>query len=137
MLRGAIAIIALFSVSLWADLDAPSQQALDQTQSLLTSPADRQKYIEQHPDAAAADERVKSLTSSPEEQKAVYDLSAQVFSTTTKQTNGDVAKQKELLEQAQKNPEAFFNSLPADQQKAIRSLADDIEKQNSTVPNPK
>ncbi len=123
------------SMQSWADLDAPSEQALHQTQSLLTSPTQRNEYLNQQPQAATADQQVKALTSSPEQQTKVYEISSEVFATTTQQSNGDVAKQQELLNKAAKNPEEFLKSLPPDQQNAIRGLAEQIEK-NSKVETP-
>lgn len=132
-----ILLFCVFSVSASADLDKDSQKALEQTQQLLKSGNERQDYIKDHPEATAADDKVKAVTNSPENQQAIYDLSAKIFETTTTRTSGDVKQQQELLKNAAQDPAGFIQSLPADQQRALRDLASQIEKQNGAVGAPK
>ena len=41
---------------------------------------------------------------------------------------GDPAKMKEMMKEAEKNPEQFFNSLSEESRKKIRGLAGDVSK---------
>jgi hypothetical protein len=122
-----------FSQTSYGDLDKDSQKALDQTQELLKSQTQRDQYIKNNPQAVEADQKVKDISSSPQDQQAIYDISAQVFSTTTHSTNGDAEKQKEMMLKAAANPEEFLKSLPADQRAQIHNLAVQIEKNNQAV----
>jgi len=125
----------LFAAPAFAeDLDAASQQALQQTQDLMKNDSARQQVIDQSPELRKMDGKVGDLVGSPANKDKMYDISAGVMKKLTEEGGGDPEKMKALLEEAQKNPEKFFNdSFSADQQKAVRDIANDIQK-NQPVP---
>jgi hypothetical protein len=106
-----------------AQLDAASQSALQNTQEMLTDPALREKAVQETEAARAADQQAKSVAGSPENTEALYRISGTVMSEITHRTGGDPAKMNELLKDAEKNPEAFGESLTPESQSAIRDLA--------------
>ena len=46
-------------------------------------------------------------------------------------TNIDLDKQMQALEQVKKDPQGYFNQLPAEQQKEIRDIAGQLQKADS------
>ena len=119
-----------------AQLDNASQAALTQTQQLMNSPEERQKYINDHPNAQKVDQNVSRLTGTPENQQAIYKLASQILATQASQANGDITQMKLNNAEAEKNPEAFFNSLSPEQQKAIRDLASQISSGSGATASP-
>lgn len=114
------------------DLDSASREALDKTESLMKTPAERQKYIDAHPDAKAADKKIDDLTGDPQTKEMMYKTSGDIFADMVQKTNGDPEKQKAILDEAAKNPEAFYNQLTPEQKDQVRDLATKI--QQSTRP---
>jgi hypothetical protein len=128
-MRKLIVLLAiLLSFPLIAEeLDSASQEALSQTQALMKNQSERQKYVNAHPDAKAADKKIDDLTLDPILKEKFYDVSGDIFANMVKKTGGDAEKQKEMLNEAAKNPEAFYNQLTPDEQNQIRSLANQIQ----------
>ena len=60
--------------------------------------------------------------------QALYDISADIMPVLLQNAGGDPEKMQAILQKAQTDPEAFFNSLPADIQSKIQSAAETIEK---------
>ena len=108
-------------------LDKESQEALEKTKRLLTNPAERKEALKKDANGQAADDKVKALGGSPQQTEKVFDISAKVMDKMVHETNGDPAKLQEIMANAQKNPEAFFKSLPAEQRQAIERLAKELE----------
>jgi ABC-type uncharacterized transport system YnjBCD substrate-binding protein len=111
-------------------LDDASKDALSQTQTLLKTPAARQKYIDSDPAAKAADAKLDALTGPGQDKEAIYNLSGDIFGKLVEKANGDPAKIKEILKNADANPEAFMSSLTPDQQNKIRDIAGKLQKQS-------
>src|SRR5882762_7823000 len=110
MLKFLFIFAVLFYVYARAEeLDSASTEALSKTQSLMQSHEDRESYFKDHSDAKAADKKIDDLTDDPATKDKLYDTSSDIFAGMVKETGGDVGKQKELLDQAAKDPEAFFN----------------------------
>jgi TRAP-type C4-dicarboxylate transport system substrate-binding protein len=122
--------LVFYFVSRADDLDSASQEALGQTKSLMNSAADRQKYMNDHSDAKAADKKIDDLTSDPNTKGEVYKTSSDIYDDLVKKTGGDVEKQKEILDEASKDPEAFFNGLSPAQQQQIRDLAGKMQQEH-------
>jgi hypothetical protein len=108
-------------------LDKESQEALDKTKRLLTNPNERKEAIKNDEQAKAAHGKVEALGGTSQQTEKVYDISAQVMDKMVKDANGDPAKMQEMMANAQKNPEAFLKSLPAEQRQAIERLAKELE----------
>ena len=116
--------LLFLGLSAWAaELDSASTEALEKTKKLMNSPEERQAYIKDHADAQAADKKVDALTSDPKLKNEMYGTAGDIYGDMVKKTGGDVDKQKKILEEAMKDPEAFFNGLTPDQQRQIRDIA--------------
>src|SRR5579863_3506655 len=92
----------------WAqELDAESALALSRTQQLLQDPDALRQFIAAHPAARSADRGVRELSSSDATTADIYSLASEVLESMVKDANGDSAKLKKLISDAQANPEAF------------------------------
>ena len=58
----------------------------------------------------------------------LYNLSAEILPILVQQTGGDPEKLQALIQKALTDPEAFFNSLPADTQAQIKNLANTVNE---------
>ncbi|MBP6300285.1 MAG: hypothetical protein KA365_07730 [Arenimonas sp.] len=58
----------------------------------------------------------------------LYNLSAEILPILVQQTSGDPEKMQALIQKALTDPEAFFNSLPADTQAQIKNLANTVDE---------
>ena len=70
-------------------LDAASTEALQKTQQLLSSPEQRQDYINKNGKAASADKMVDQIGGDSMAKEGVYKLAGDVFAELVKETNGD------------------------------------------------
>lgn len=129
-------LIGLFSIPTHAELDDSSKQALFQTQELLKSKDQRDAYYKEHPEAAKSDQQVQNLTKDKSTQSQIYNLSADIFGSQVKESDGNVQKQNEILNQAMRDPAAFYKNLSPEQKNQIKQIADDIEKQNGRMKSP-
>jgi hypothetical protein len=118
-------------------MGAAEQQGLQETQGLLRSKSQREEYFKKDAKAKEMGDKVQSLTGSGAEQEQVYDLAAQVMEKIAKESNGDPAKMQKLLDEAQKNPQAFYDRYFSAEQKAkVREVANKIEKKGAVGPAP-
>lgn len=109
--------------------ETPSRQ----TQDLLRSKEAREKAIKELPEnAQIADQNVNKIVSGDAADKEeLYNISASVFNN----FEGKSAEEMQIiLQKAQQNPEAFYNSLSAEQKEKIKKLSDKIEKKKSAKP---
>ncbi len=109
------------------DLDSASTEALGKTQQLLRSQSERQQYIDKNAPAQSANKKVEDLTSNPKTQDDIYNLSSDIFGDMVKTTGGDTAKQTQMLNDAMKDPEGFYNKLTPEQKAQVRGIANTIE----------
>ncbi len=100
-------------------------EALEKTQALLRDPEQRVKAGSEDSKAAATMKSADKFVG-PNNTKETYDLTADIFGSLEKKANGNP---KEAVDEAQKNPEAFFNSLTPEQQARIHELAKKIESE--------
>lgn len=107
------------------DEDAATQQALRETQTLLTNPAERNKALEGDANAKAHDSKMKSNLGGQTEE--AYRLSSQVLETLVQKSGGDAAKMQEMVNQMMANPHAIEQYLTTAQRDQIRKMASDIE----------
>lgn len=114
-----------------------AENALKETQDLLRDRSKLQNVLQKDSKAKTADDQVQSLTGGNAAQsQRIYDVSSDALSSLMQTSGNDPAKAAELLQKAQANPEAFYNSLPADLREKIRGLASDIEKNKATTQSP-
>ena len=111
------------------DLDAHSKKGVEDTQKLLRSSSERSKAIKGDKQAEDVDAKVDALVGSDKNKDEIYDLSAGVLEKVAAEAKGDPDKMQLLLQEAQANPEKFFEKyFSADQKTRVRGLAHDIEK---------
>lgn len=129
-LKTLVFLTLLFPCTSFADLDAASSQALDQTQNLLQSESQRDKAIQADPKAKAADDKALEVGGSAANQQKMYDISSDIFQSMVKQSGGDVEAQKAMMDKAASDPEGFYNSLTPEQKAQISALANQIQTRN-------
>jgi hypothetical protein len=130
-------LFTTFSPYTWGEPVEPSTNALQETQDVLRDQEKRQNILKKDSKAKAADDQVQSLTGGNSAQsQEVYNISADAFTSVMAGAGNDPAKAMELLQKAQANPEAFYNSLPKDVKEKIRGVASDIEKKGTTKNSP-
>jgi hypothetical protein len=129
--------ISPLSVHAQEDLDAHQQKGLQDTTNLLKSKSERDAFIRKSKNAKEADDKAGAIAGSSEGKEEIYDMSSQIFEKITQESKGDPAKMQQLLEDAQKNPEAFYNKYFTSEQKArLKKIADksDSKKAKATPP---
>ena len=107
------------------DLGKASQEALAKTKELLLNAQQRGEHIKNDKQAQKADDIVKNLGGTPEQQQDIYKLAATIFEKMIKENGGDATEvQRQLLQK----PETFAGSLNPDQMEKLRKIANDIQK---------
>lgn len=106
-------------------LDSASSEALTKTQDVLTDPNARKDALKNDAKAREADSRVKSIAGDKSED--VYALASSIFGKLVAEAGGDPLKLQQLIEKAQKNPEAFGSSLSPDDRQKLKELARQLE----------
>jgi hypothetical protein len=123
-----IALVFSF-VKSQAQLDGPSKEALEKTQEVLLNAEKRSEAQKNDPKAQSMDKSIESLAGDYQKKEKIYDISAKVFSDLAQKTNGDAKEMERIIEEAQKDPEAFYNKMfPEAQKQELRGLANEIEK---------
>ena len=130
-------LLTLWTFFSLAETDPAINDALKDTQDLLKDKSKRQEDFNRDAKAKAADEKVQNLTGGDSQQtQAVYDISADAFSSVMQSAGNDPEKAMELLQKAQTNPEAFYNSLPKETRDKIRGVAGEIDKKKAPQNKP-
>ena len=121
-------ILSLTSFNIYAQDDSAS---LAQVQALLNDPALRQQALIT-PEARSADRNaeITALGQAGKKQE-IYSIAAELMPWLIQETNGDMTKINTLMLEYQKNPQAFYNRIPAAQREKIKSLAGQIEQSRS------
>ena len=88
----------------------------------------RKEAIQKHPQGQAADQKVKEIAGSPENEAAIYELAAAVFGDVMKEAGGDVTKAQQMLNDGLKDPEAFAKKWSPEEQAKLHSIAEKSEK---------
>jgi hypothetical protein len=101
-----LALVFVASLGLADELDAASQDALEQTQRLLTTPA------------------LRKQAGAPEHSDEMYGLASDIFEDMVKQAGGDPLKLQQMVIEAQKNPQAFAKKLSPSQRAQIKGMAE-------------
>lgn len=116
------------------ELDAASAEALLKTQTLLKNPGERQKAVEETPQAKWVNQQVESLAGSPENTQAIFELSADILQTLVEKTHGDPNQMKALLDRAKNDPKGFAELLTEKQKKQLRRVSDRIPASKPQTP---
>ena len=131
-------LVLLLSVSLLATTvsfaDDDLDPALKDVQELLRTESKRHEVIKDSPKAQQADAfALQAVGGNQQLKNEVYDVSADIMATVQRLSGGDPAKMQQMLQKALQNPGEFLKSLPADQQAKIRGIANQVEKNKSSV----
>ena len=130
--------LSLIHLSAFAgDLDAHSKKGLEDTQKMLRSKSERQKAIKGDKQAEDVDAKVNALAGSEKNKEEIYDISAGVMEKVAAEAKGDPEKMQILLQEAQANPQKFFEKYFSEEQRArVRGIAQDIEKNGAKGSKP-
>lgn len=115
-------------------MDEASQQALGETQKTMTNRVEREKIKKDNAALQQVDADVEALVGNGTNKDAMYEAAAKILGDMAKDTDGDPDKMREVMQNAQRDPKAFLNSLSEDNKKMIRGIAEDIEKIDSQKP---
>jgi len=107
-------------------LEPASEQALLQTKELLRDSKARDEAVSKDPKAKSADENVTRLAGSKAAADAIYDLSADVMETVTREAKGDPEKMRSLLVDALRDPEKFAAKLTPEQKAKLEAIGQKV-----------
>ncbi|MCC7460603.1 MAG: hypothetical protein IT286_04785 [Proteobacteria bacterium] len=134
-------IVGLFSIQfVFADSAKKNpdvEEALRLTQEMLKNPAVRQTQINQSPEGKAVDTKVKENAGSAENEQAIYELAASVFSSMSDQAGGDPEKMQKILDEALKNPQGFASQWSPEQVKKLEEISAKSNSVKSEKPQKK
>ena len=120
------AVFALsFNVLAEEALNKVDSEALENTIKMMQSPQGRQKAINENGSRAKkADQMAQDLMGSDANVQEIYKAAAEIFRKVASDSDGDMEKMMEIMGNAQKNPEDFYNSLTPDHKQMIKSLGE-------------
>ena len=108
-------------------MEPASEQALLQTQALLRDRKARAEAISKDPKAKKTDEQLKKLAGGSDSAvDAIYDLSADIMETITRQAGGDSEKMRELLVDALRDPAKFVGKFSPEQKAKLGAIAGQV-----------
>jgi len=129
-----LGLVFLFSCTAALALDKADEDALKDTQGLLNDQKRLEELGKTDAEAGKALNQVKMLTQSdPKKQAELNAISSSIFANMVKSNNGDTITMQDQLQKALADPKAFMNGLSPEQQKRIRDLASEIDKQNTNM----
>ncbi len=120
-------LLLILSPSSWAQLSPSDAEALSNTTQLLKSQNQREAVIQKNPKAQEYVQKMQQMGMSEKQKAQTFAISADVFETLIKNQNGDSQAVQKLLLNAQKDPQAFYKSLPPETQRQIQSLSTEVE----------
>lgn len=95
---------------------------------MLRSKNEREKAIKGDKQAEDVDAKVKALSGSEKNQEDIYGLSADLMEKLAAEAKDDPEKMQMILQEAQANPQKFYEKYFSAEQKAkLRGIAQDIE----------
>ncbi len=103
---------------------AKVEEALRLTQDMLKDSSQRQNQINKSQAGKAADQKVKDVAGSSENEQAIYELAADVFGSMSKETGGDPEKMQQLLNEGLKDPESFAKRFSPGQLQRLHEIAE-------------
>lgn len=121
------ALAILFSGNLLAADPAPSdQEAMAQTQAFLRDKTKRDEFMASNPQAQAVQQMLNNLTLDPSLQQQIFDMAADMMPQVAAAGSNDPQVMLQMMENAKKNPEAFFKSMPPDVKRKLENTAKEI-----------
>jgi hypothetical protein len=134
-----LVMVLLLPVSGWAQAisdEDVNDQALEQTQSVLTNKTQRREAIKKGgPAAQQADDQAARLAGASDNLDQMYDIAAKTMPELMKQTNGDPQKMQLLLEKMKRDPASFESLMTPEARRQLHELADKIEKDQPSQPH--
>lgn len=115
----------------FAQLSDTDQNALNKTQDFLKNKSERNTFIKSAPDAQKHMNQMEALGLSESQKNEMFNISSDIFGDLIKKQNGDAEGLKRLLQQAEQNPEAFYNSLSPESREKIKKMGGQIQGQKS------
>ena len=135
-MRKMIFLSVLFlAFNVFAFEDQVYTNALQQTQNLLKNSEVRKGALNTEP-ATAADKAAEiTALGDPAAKSEVYNIAADLMPWLLEQSQGDISKMMQLIQEAQKNPQAFLQKMPAAEREKIKNLSGFIEKKKARQPS--
>ena len=134
----ALLLVLMHAGLAQADLDQHQTKGLDDTKAFLKNSAERNAFIKGDKKAQEVDQKVDALTGGGANKEEVYGISADVMDKLTHEANGDPEKMQAILQEAAKNPEAFYNKYFDEGAKSrVRGVAGKIDQKKTAVGAPK
>lgn len=133
-------VVSVFVAGFWsvaaAEMDNPSQEALEKTVKSMKDPNERAKAFQENPKFKEGEAGADLLVKGNQAQKQqLYELAAKVLEGLAKKSDGDPAKMQEIVSKGSQNPSQFMQeNLSAEQLKQVRELAAEIEKGREPSP---
>lgn len=124
--------VLFFAVNVFASEDQVYSQALKQTQDLMRSSEARKGAITT--DSAIAADKAAEITAlgDPAAKSEVYNIAADLMPWLVEQSQGDITKMMQLIQEAQKNPQAFLQRMPSAERQKIKNLSGFIERKKDS-----
>lgn len=134
--RILIAFVPFISMTVWAQgSDKPDasvvQEAVQDTKSLLRDRGRRDQTLTGEA-AKKVDKGLDDLTGSRNTSDEVYGLTADLLEPLMKKAGDDPDKLQKMVDEAQKNPEAFAETFTPEQREKLRAIAGEISKNKGT-----
>lgn len=124
--------VFFLAFNVFAFEDEVYTSALQQTQNLLKNSEARKGALNTEP-AKAADKAAEiTALNDPAAKSEVYNIAADLMPWLVEQSQGDVSKMMQLIQEAQKNPQAFLQRMPEAERKKIKNLSGFIERKKET-----
>lgn len=121
--------MSLFIETAKAQLDPESNEALRKTQNVLTDQGTRERVKATDASLQKIDKDLENLVGKDGDKEALYQAASKIMSDLAQETNGDADKMQLIMQEAQKNPKAFYEKyISGENKQMIRGIAEDIEK---------
>lgn len=136
LLIGTLSLTALALPGAHA-ADKSDGEDLKNLQTLLANPNAVREFAKGNKDALGALDQVNELTKGNQAQQVeINNIGSTILSDMDNKSNHDPMSIESQLQQALKDPKAFLQALPPEQQARIRNLASDLDKQNAAKTAP-
>lgn len=120
------------------ELGAHEKKGLEDTKSFLHSPEQRKEFIDKNKAAKDVDDKVSALAGSSKNKEDMYGISSEVLEKLVNETKGDPQKMQLILQEAQSNPQKFYEKYFDENAKArVRGVATDIQSKGVKPKSPR
>lgn len=125
-------LISTISLSTFAKSETDDQEALKRVQEILKDKTKREAVIQKSPDAQAYIQKMNEMGMTSAQQEKSFNIGSDIFTQLLKENNNDAAIVQKILLNAQKDPEAFYNSLSPANKRLIQGLSGEVEANKSS-----